>query len=56
MGRKVGRKLHVKLNICLRPTANMHYEGKTQRIMKGDFYLFYREILEREVNWTSFAW
>ena len=26
--RKVGGKLHLKLNICLRPIANKYYEGK----------------------------
>ena len=52
--RKVCGKLHLKLNICLRPTANKYYEGKTQRILKRKLQVL--GIAGREVSWTSFAW
>ena len=29
--RKVGGKLHLKLNLCLRPIANKYHEEKTQK-------------------------
>ena len=31
--RKVGDKLHLKLNICLRPIGNKYYEVKMQRTL-----------------------
>ena len=34
--RKVGGKLHLKLNTCLRPIANKYYEGKMQRTLKRE--------------------
>ena len=49
--RKVGGKLHLKLNICLRPIAN---EGKMQRTLNRELKV--PEIAGKEVNWTSFAW
>ena len=52
--RKVGDKLHLKLNICLRPIANKYYEGKMQRTLNRELKV--PEIAGREVNWTSFAW
>ena len=42
--RKEGAKLHQKLNICLRPTAHKHSEGKTQR------------TLERQLKSASNCW
>ena len=44
--RKVGGKLHLKLNICLRPIANKNCEGKMQRALK-------REIKMREIAGTE---
>ena len=34
--RKVCGKLHLKLNICLRPIANKYYEGKMQRTLRRE--------------------
>ena len=51
---KVGGKLHLKLHICLRPTANKYYEGQMQRTLKRELKV--PEIAGREVSWTSFAW
>ena len=50
----MGGKLHLKLNICLRPIANKYYEGKTQRTLKRELNVL--EIAGRELSWTSFAW
>ena len=50
----MGGKLHLKLNICLRPIANKCYEGKMQRTLKRELKV--PEIAGREVSWTSFAW
>ena len=51
--RKVGGKLHLKLNLCLRPIANKYNERKMQRTLKRDLEV--REIAGSEVSWTSFA-
>ena len=51
--RKVGGKLHLKLNICLKPFANKYDEGKMQRTLKRVESV---ELAGREVSWTSFAW
>ena len=32
----MGGKLHLKLNICLRPMANKYYEGEMQRTLKRE--------------------
>ena len=50
----MGGKLHLKLNICLRPIANKYYEGKMQRTLEK--WLQVPEIARREVSWTSCAW
>ena len=50
----MGGKLHLKLNICLRPIGNKYSEGKTQRSLKRE--LKAPEIVGREMSWTSFAW
>ena len=50
----MGGELHLKLNKCLRPTANKYSEGKTQRILKRELKV--PEIVGREVSWTGFAW
>ncbi len=34
--RKVGGKLHLKLNICERPIANKYREGKMKRTLKRE--------------------
>ena len=49
----MGGKLHLKLNICLRPIANKYYEGKIERTLKRDLKV--SEISGKEVSWTSFA-
>ena len=54
MERKVGGKLHLKLNFCLRQIANKYFEGKMQRTLKRELKV--PEIAGREVTWTSFAW
>ena len=51
--RKVGGKLHLKLNIRSRPIANKHCEGKMQKTLKRKLKV--PEIAGSEVNWTSFA-
>ena len=50
----MGGKLHLKLNICLRPIANKYHEGKMKRTLKRELKV--PEIAGREVSWTSFAW
>ena len=50
----MGGKLHLKLNICLRPIANKYYVEKMQRTLKRESKV--PEIAGREVSWTSFAW
>ena len=50
----MGGKLHLKLNICLRPIANKYYEGKMQRTLKRELKV--PEIAEREANGTSASW
>ena len=47
-------KLHLKLNLCLRPMANKYNEGKTQRTLKRELKV--PGIAGREVSWTSFVW
>ena len=44
--RKVGGKLHLKLNLCLRLIANKNCEGEMQRALK-------REIKMREIAGTE---
>jgi hypothetical protein len=34
---KVGGKLHLRLNITVRPIANKYREGKLQRTLKREF-------------------
>jgi hypothetical protein len=34
---KVGGKLHLRLNITMRPIANKYREGKLQRTLKREF-------------------
>ena len=50
----MGGKLHLKLNIRLRPIANKNYEGQMQRTLKRELKV--PEIAGRELSWTSFAW
>ena len=50
----MGGKLHLKLNVCLRPIANKYCERKMQKTSKS--VLKVPEIAGREVSWTSFAW
>ena len=50
----MGGKLHVKLKIRLRPTANKYHEGKTQRTLTRE--LTVPEIAEMELSWAIFAW
>ena len=50
----MGGKLHLKLNICLRPIANKYHEGKMKRTLKRELKV--PEIAGREVSWTSAAW
>ena len=51
--RKAGGTLHLKLNVCVRPTTNKNYEGKMQRILKREFKVL--ENAGRAVSRTSFA-
>ena len=50
----MGGKLHLKLNICLRPIANKYHEGKMKRTLKRELKV--PEIAEREANETSVTW
>ena len=49
--RKLGGKLHLKLNIGSRPIANKYHEGKVKRTLKRELKV--PEIAEREANGTS---
>ena len=49
--RKLGGKLHLKLNIGSRPIANKYHEGKVKRTLKRELKV--PEIAERKANGTS---
>ena len=49
----MGGRLHLKLNIGLRPIANKYHEGKVKRTLKRELKV--PEIAEREANGTSLA-
>ena len=51
--RKVGGKLHLKLNKCARLTANKNCEGKMQRTLKRKLKV--PGSAGRKVSWTSYA-
>ena len=54
VGRKVGGKHHLKLNMCLKQIANKNFERKLAK----DFEkreLKVPEIAGKEVSWTSFC-
>ena len=51
--RKMGGNFHLKLNIDLRPIANMYREGKMKRTLERELKV--PEIAEREANGTSFS-
>ena len=50
---EVGGKLHLKLNICLRPIANKYHEGKMKRTLKRELKV--PELAERKADGTSDA-
>ena len=52
--RKVGGKLHPKLNVNLRPIANKYHEGKVQRTLKREWKE--PEIAEWEANSIRLVW
>ena len=52
--RKLGGKLHLKLNIGSSPIANKYHEGKVKRTLKRELKV--PEIAEREANGTSASW
>ena len=52
--RKLGGKLHLKLNNGSRPIANKYHEGKVKRTLKRELKV--PEIAEREANGTSCSW
>ena len=47
-------KLHLTLNLCVRPIANKHCEGKMLRTSKREMKVL--QIVGREVNMTNVAW
>ena len=48
----MGGRLHLKLNIGLRPIANKYREGKMKRTLKRELKV--PEIARKEANGTSF--
>ena len=52
--RKVGGKLHLKLDTSPRPIANKYHEGKVKRTLERELKV--PEIAEREANGTSVSW
>ena len=48
----MGGRLHLKLNIGLRPIANKYREGKMKRTLERELKV--PETAEREANETSF--
>ena len=49
--RKLGGKLHLKLNIGSRPIVNKYHEGKVKRTLERELKV--PELAEREANGTS---
>ena len=49
----MGGRLHLKLNIGLRPIANKYHEGKVKRTLERELKV--PEIAEGEANGTSSA-
>ena len=50
----MGGRLHLKLNIGLRPIANKYREGKMKSTLERELKV--PEIAKREANGTSFSW